>query len=170
MLLDKGEKTQVIVLYLIYNIFLKFLCSLIAPILYIENINYSESINFTIWKNSLFESIFVTIYCNLILDLFWLLPFTLVNVFIFYKWLNKFSMDYINSLILKIYIIWCLLYGFSLGVKLSNSSDGLDLSFWGPYAPHGYLIIVYFLIGNFLYFNIVLPLLNMLYTKLIIDK
>jgi hypothetical protein len=170
MLLNRGEKTQVIVLYLVYNIFLKFLCSLIAPILYIENNDYSESINFAIWKNSLFESIFVTIYWNLILDLFWLLPFTLVNIFIFYKWLNKFSIDYINSLVLKIYIIWCLFYGFSLGVKLYNRSGGLDLSFWGPYAPHGYLTIVYFLIGNFLYFNIVLPLLKTLYTKQIIGK
>ena len=101
---------------------------------------------------------------NLINDLFWFLPYTVMNIYIFIKILcylktGKESVyQHVSFTILKVYLFWVLIYLCSIGFGflITQSYHGID----GPYAPYGSLTITYLLLGNFVFLLLFAPLWN----------
>ncbi|MEZ5056307.1 MAG: hypothetical protein R2879_04645 [Saprospiraceae bacterium] len=62
--------------------------------------------------------------------------------------------------ILKVYLIWTVIYLCSIGFGLALNEGDLESLFAGPYAPYGGLTITYFLLGNFVYLLWFVPLWN----------
>ena len=106
-------------------------------------------------------------YLNIVVDLFWLLPYTLMNMFIFFKLVtycwsdDRFSLsDHLNSIIIKVFVTWCFIYLCTIGFGVFGEIKNIGSLLSGPYAPYGSLILVYTVLGNFVYVQLFHFVLN----------
>ena len=156
---------KLISIYLCYNIFLKIFFFLANDLIYA---GYSDNMKrdlFFEWRgDSLFAKIITILSVNIIYDFFWLLPYTIMNAYIFVKLLTyllkggKNVYQYVSFNILKVYLFWFLIYLCStgFGFLITETYHGLN----GPLAPYGSLTITYLLLGNFVFVLLFVPLWN----------
>ena len=135
--------------------------------LYLEYPNNDNGFIFVIDKGDYFTSFLATVYLNIVADLFWLLPFTLMNMFIFFKlvtcrWSDDgFSLpDRLNSVIIKVFVAWCFIYLFTIGFGVFGEIKDIGSLLSGPYAPYGSFVLVYTVLGNFVYVQLLNLVLN----------
>ena len=167
MLAKNVKGVKLILLYLFYAVYLRIFYSLFVEIIYYE---YPARLNnfffpFLVERN-IFLNILGTIWGNLLVDLFWLLPFTVMNIVVFsqltrsiFSGNRRLFLNHINSLMLKAYAVWVCIYVIVILFAYAQEGD-LYVPNYATYAPFGHLALVYFLLGNFTFFNVVLPLLD----------
>lgn len=160
---------SILLFYFSYNLFLKFFFYLFNHILYKSYPENIDQINFFHFEgDNLIDNIISNIFLNVISDWFWLLPFTILNIYIFLKLLKLLAMNEVNIyermsfILLKVYFIWCLIYLFSIGIGLIIKENTLSSLIGGPFAPYGSYAITYFLLGNFTFLLLFIPLWNRL--------
>lgn len=165
MLLRVVKIWKLFFLYIFYNLYLKLFYNYSVQTIYFEYPADLNAFSFPFVEGNIFRNILGTIYANVLTDLFWLLPFTIMNIVVFSQLARsnssesrKLFLNHLNSLILKAYAVWGCIYIIAILVGINQKRD-LDLITGDPYAAYGHLALVYFLLGNFTFFNIVLPLL-----------
>ena len=161
----RSKFIRIFIIYLFYTIFLKTFFFLFNDLIYV---GYSDNIKrdlFFEWKgDDLFTKIISTLSVNIIYDFFWLLPYTIMNIYIFIKLISYLLKGgenvypHLSFIILKVYLFWFLIYLCSIGFGflITDTYHGLN----GPLAPYGSLTITYLLLGNFVFLLLFTPLWN----------
>ena len=136
--------------------YLKIFFSLANDLIYI---GYPHTLKnhlfFQIRGDNLFSKITSIISINIIYDLFWFLPYTIMNIYVFTMILRHAQRDekslfqHGSFTILKVFSFWVLAYFCSIGFGFLITETYYGLN--GPLAPHGSLTITYLLLGNFVY-------------------
>ena len=162
---NKTIYLKIIFLYLCYNLYLKIFFSLANDLIYIGYPhNMKSNLFFQCKGDNMYAKITSIVSVNIIYDLFWFLPFTIMNIYIFIKILRYAKKDennlyqYGSFTILKVYFFWVLVSFCSIGFGflITETYHGLN----GPLAPYGSLTITYLLLGNFVYLLSFVPLWN----------
>ncbi len=162
----KNNILKVILVYIFYNQSLKIFFVITNNLLYIDfpEHNISKDVFLQHQGENLLMK-FVSLICvNIFNDLFWALPYTIMNLYIFSKLLrnlntgNKYVYHQMSFIILTIFTLYCVIYLCFIGYDLlfSDSYQALD----SPYAPYGSFTITYLLLGNFVFLLTFLPLWN----------
>ena len=156
------------IVYVFYNYFLKVFFYFLNPFIYNDNPD-------NVSKNLFFEGrpaegvemvskVASNIYINIIHDLFGLLPYTLMNLYIFFKLIKHLMKSeeriyqILSFVILKLYLFWCLIYLCYISYIFLKTGVFKDTN--SPHSPHGSLTITYMLLGNFVFLLIFVPLWN----------
>ena len=158
---------KLVLIYVFYTYFLKVFFHFLTPLIYAyspENID--RDLFFEGKGDSVVTKIISIFFVNIAMDLIWLLPFTIMNLFVFIKLIghlikgNGSTYQYISFILLKVYLFWCLIYlcyfSFVFFTNKTFDNDG-GIS---PYFPYGSATIIYFLLGNFCFLLIFVPLWN----------
>ena len=108
---------KLVLIYVFYTYFLKVFFHLFSPLIYAyspENID--RDLFFEGKGDSVVTKIISIFFVNIAMDLIWLLPFTIMNLFVFIKLIghlikgNGSTYQYISFILLKVYLFWCLIY------------------------------------------------------------
>ncbi len=162
----KNNFLKWVVIYVYYNYFLKILFVLINNLLYINL--PEQNIRSDIFRqhrgDEMWEKLISIIFGNIAYDLIWVLPYTIMNLYIFVKLLrmlnsaNEFVLQKISFTILKKFTLCCVFHLCFVGFeKLFTDSNQ---TIYGPYAPYGSFTITYLLLGNFVFLVTFVPLWN----------
>lgn len=156
---------KLIVIYVFYNYFSKVFFYLLRPLIYADHLdNLNKKLFFQKNGDSIVTKIKSIIFLNLINDLFWLLPYTIVNLYFFIKLINHLVKNeekiyqHLSFILLKMYIFCCLTYMAYANYIFLKTNAYKDLD--SPLSPHGSLTIIYMLLGNFCFLLIFVPLWN----------
>ncbi len=156
---------KILLLYIFYNLFIKVFFILCNDLIFAGIPHYVNDDIYLQYKGpSVLRNLGILISLSLIFDLIWLLPYTLMNAYVFYRLivLSKSESRYVSArmsfTILLLYFIWCMVYLGISGVHYLTSTSQRIL--FGPCAPYGSFTITYFLLGNFVFLLIFVPLWN----------
>ena len=156
---------KLIVIYVFYNYFLKVFFHLLYPIVYANSLNNIKRALFFQGKgDTIVAKAISTFFANIAMDLFWLLPYTIVNLYFFTKLIRHLvkneekAYQHLSFTLLKLYLFCCLIYlGYANYIFLTTHTYEDSNS---PLSPHGSLTITYMLLGNFIFLLIFVPMWN----------
>jgi len=157
---------KIVLLYIVYNISLKLFFSLFNHLIYIEYPEKIKSVSFIVIKDNILISVLESFFRIVSSDIFWLLPFTIMNIYIFYALIkgllegNKNMYQHMSFIILRVYLVWCIIYLCSIGFGFGIEDRSIESLFGGVAAPYGGYTITYLLLGNFIYVLWFVPLWN----------
>ena len=166
LLKDRSSSLKLVILYLFYNVCLKIFFSLFNHLLYIEYPEDIKQLSFFVIKDNFLSAFIENLFRVISSDLFWLLPYTIMNIYIFVKLINyliKENRDvyqYMSFVILKVYFFWCIVYLCSIGFGFFLENGGLGSLLGGVASPYGGYTITYLLLGNFVFVLLFVPLWN----------
>lgn len=168
---------KLIAIYIFYNYFLKVFYHLLNPLIYAyspENID--RDLFFEGKGDWIATKIASIIFLNIFNDLVWLLPFTIMNLYVFIKLIDHLTKgeartyQYFSFILLKVYLFWCMIYlcyfGFVFFTAKTFDKDG-GIS---PYFPYGSATIIYFLLGNFCFLLIFVPMWDKFIKKWVMSR
>ena len=118
---DRSSSLKLVILYLFYNVCLKIFFSLFNHLLYIEYPEDIKQLSFFVIKDNFLSTFIENLFRVISSDLFWLLPYTIMNIYIFMKLINylikenRDAYQYMSFVILKVYFFWCIVYLCSIG-------------------------------------------------------
>ncbi len=166
---------KLIVIYIFYNYFLKVFFHFLTPLIYVYSPENIDRDLFLEGKgDSIATKIISIIFVNIFFDLLWLLPFTIMNLYIYIKLVCHLikgegrTYQYISFILLKVYFLWCLIYLCAIGFVFFKTNNLENDGGMSPYFPYGSATIIYFLMGNFCFLLIFVPLWDKLIKKWII--
>jgi hypothetical protein len=122
--------------------------------------------------DSIVSKIGSTFFINIYFDLFWLLPYTIMNLYVFVKLINHLiqgqgsTYQHVSFVLLKVYLFWSLVSLCIIGYAFYRSGT-FDNSL-SPYSPTGSLTILYLLLGNFIFLLVFVPLWNKFIQKWVV--
>jgi hypothetical protein len=157
---------KIVLLYIFYNYFLKIFFSVFNKMIYVNHFDNVNQKLFFEWKGAgLFTNIASSIAMNIIYDLFWLLPYTIMNVYIFARLIIRLLdggeegiYAHLSFTILKVYLFWVVIYLCLTGFGFFEADTINKLS--SPIAPYGSFTITYLLLGNFVFLILFIPAWN----------
>lgn len=151
------KRMVLVVLFFCHNYFLKFFHFSISNVLYDEKFLFArKDLFFRIEGDNLFEKLNFLFVVNLFNDLFWYLPITVLNTYLFYMLITSLKGNRGNVLhlysyrILQVFLVWTVL-------ALFLNSCGSTL-FKDDLAPYSSLILLYVFLGNFVFASLFIPL------------
>lgn len=163
---DKSLYLKIFAIYLVYNAFLKIFFTLFNHIIYVEYPEEIARVSFFVIRDNLLTAFFESIARIILSDVFWLLPYTVMNIYIFKKLIKyliegrEHVYEHLSFVILKVYFFWCIIYLLSIGFGSFLEEDNIGSLLGGGLAPYGGYTITYLLLGNFVFLLIFVPLWN----------
>lgn len=154
-------------IYLAYNLFIKAFYAGVSPILYIENSDINYNISFLPIEWSAPFSFFGNVYALVVLDLFWLFPFTIMNLHLYINLIQQLLKSRVgiyqiqSFVILRTYLIWCAFYCCAICFNYWSKGTNSGGLFSGPFSPYSDISITYLLLGNFVFMLFFVPLWNL---------
>lgn len=161
MLLTKNNWWKISILYFGYNMYTKIFFSIINHIIYVEYPEKIDSVSFFVISKNFLISFLESTSRVIVSDLLWLAPYTVMNMFVFLVLIDSLLKEQSNFLsrltllLMKVYLLWVLVYLFSIGLGTNLKESGIGSFLSGPFSPYGSYTITYFLLGNFTFFYIV---------------
>lgn len=151
------RSVKVFIIYLGYSCFLKLFHFSFSQALYVEiDHEFGHDIFLQGMGDGFFEKLRSLIGLNIAYDLFWLLPYTVMNVYLFLQLIDLLESrvedvyHVICLRILQVFLVWSLI-AFVVGL---NGGD----AFQGVYSPYSSFSIVYTVVGNFVFASLFIPL------------
>lgn len=152
-------------IYLFYNFFLKFIFFLLNDLIYVEYTDVIKRNLFFEWKaDDFYGNIKSILTLSIFYDFIWLLPYTLMNIYIFIRFIRYLCVEgenayqYIGFIILQVYLFWVFIYFCSIGFGFLITETYYGIN--GPLAPYGSFTITYLLLGNSIFILLFIPLWN----------
>lgn len=141
--------------------YLKTFFSITNHVIYVEYPEKIDSISFFVISENILISLLENVSRVLVSDLFWLLPYTAMNMFVFYVFVVSLLKGHDNFLpklvltLMKLYLLWVFAYLLLTGFGTNLKENGIGSFLSGPFSPYGSYTITYFLLGNFTFLYIV---------------
>lgn len=156
--MTRANRVILFLLYVIYNIFIKVFYSIVEPVLFTEFPGRIAGLSF-LKDTSTNPATYITsnVFNNILFDWIYLFPVTTMNLIFFATLLSR----HINAkksilahqavLLLTTFCCWSALCWIVFGLKNISISAGFITTMVSAYPPYGSLMIVYYLLGNFVF-------------------